>query len=319
MKLKHVIPALPVVAVLGLAWFTRRTARRVETFMPPKGYFVDVPGARLHVREAGSGPAILLIHGLGGQSAHFDYGMVDTLARSHRVVVVDRPGSGYSQRGPGTPADISTQAAALAALIDKLGLQRPTIAGHSLGGAIALTLALEHPEKVGALALIAPLTHVQRAPAPVFKALAIRSPWLRTCYAWTLATPGAIAGGKKALASVFAPEAAPRDFPVKGGGMLSLRPSQFLAASADMQALSGHMPALVARYGQLSVPTGVLYGREDAILDWRQHGQALAEKLPGLDLELVDGGHMLPVTQPQQTADFVARCAARAALTAERA
>ncbi|MGJ9416563.1 alpha/beta fold hydrolase [Massilia sp. CMS3.1] len=311
MTILLVILALPVLVLAGLAWFTHRTARRIEATMPAPGHFVDVPGARLHVREAGSGPAILLLHGLAGQTAHFDYGVFDDLARNHRVVAVDRPGSGYSQRDPGSAADLSTQAAALAALIDQLALGRPTVAGHSLGGAIALTLALEHPEKVGALALIAPLTHVQTASPEVFKALAIASPALRKLFAWTLATPGAIAGGKKVLAAVFAPEAAPRDFPVRGGGMLSLRPRQFLASSADMQALPGHMPALVARYGRLAVPTGVLYGREDAILDWTQHGQALADKVPGARLELVNGGHMLPVTQPPLVADFVARCARR--------
>jgi pimeloyl-ACP methyl ester carboxylesterase len=309
MKILLFLLALVVLVLGGLAWFTARTARRIETYLPPKGSFVDVPGARLHVREAGSGPAVVLVHGLGGQSAHFDYGVFESLARTHRVVAVDRPGSGHSQRDPGTAADLSTQAAALAALIGKLGLECPTVAGHSLGGAVALTLALAHPDRIGALALVAPLTHVQTAPPDVFKALAIASPLLRKLFAWTLATPAAIAGGSKVLAAVFAPERAPRDFPVRGGGMLSLRPRQFLAASADMQALPAHMPALVARYGQLARPTAVLYGRDDAILDWRQHGQALADKVPGLRLELVDGGHMLPVTQPELVADFVARCA----------
>ena len=309
--------ALVVLVILSLVWFTHRTARRIEAFLPPKGRFVDVPGARLHIREFGtdfgSGQAILLIHGLGGQTAHFDYGVADYLARRHRVVVVDRPGSGHSTREASTPADVSTQAASLAALIDKLGLERPTVAGHSLGGAIALTLALEHPAKVGALALVAPLTHVQDTAPEVFKALAIESSWLRKLFAWTLATPGSIAGGKKVLAAVFAPESAPRDFPVKGGGMLSLRPRQFLAASADMQALPGHMPRVQARYGELSVPTGVLYGREDAILDWQANGQALADKVAGARLLLVDGGHMLPVTQPQVVAEFVEQCARQAA------
>ena len=309
--------ALVLLVALGLAWFTHRTARRIEAFLPPKGAFVDVPGARLHVREfgtgTGSGPAILLIHGLAGQTAHFDYGVAEHLARNHRVVVVDRPGSGHSTRDPATPAVVSTQAASLAALIDRLGLGRPTVAGHSLGGAIALTLALEHPAKVGALALVAPLTHVQASAPQVFKALAIESPWLRKLFAWTLATPASIAGGKKVLAAVFAPESAPRDFPVKGGGMLGLRPRAFLAASADMQALPAHMPGVQARYRELSVPTGVLYGRGDAILDWQANGQALADKVAGARLQLVDGGHMLPVTQPQLVAEFIESCARQAA------
>ncbi len=314
MKIILVLLALLALAIAGLVWFTRRTARRIEAFMPPKGRFVDVPGARLHVRESGQpgAPAILLVHGLGGQSAHFDYGVADYLAQQHHVIAVDRPGAGYSERAETTPADVSTQAAALAALIERLGLERPTVAGHSLGGAVALTLALEHPDKVGALALVAPLTHVQDAPPAVFKALAIESPLVRKLFAWTLATPGAIAGSKKVLAAVFAPESAPRDFAVRGGGMLSLRPRQFLAASIDMQALPGHMPQVQARYGELSMPVSVLYGRDDAILDWQAQGQGLLDKVAHARLQLVGGGHMLPVTRPRLVAEFIEQSARQA-------
>ena len=309
MNILLTVVVVGVLVLLGLVWFTHRTARRIEAFLPPRGQFVSVPGARLHVREAGSGPAILLVHGLGGQNAHFDYGVFEQLAKHHRVIAVDRPGSGHSTRDRATPADISTQAAALAVLIDRLGLERPTVAGHSLGGAIALTLAIEHPERVGALALVAPLTHGLDTPPEVFKALAIASPFARTLFAWTLATPASIAGSTKVLGAVFGPEAAPRDFAVKGGGMLSLRPRQYLAASADMQALPGRMPHIQARYGELALPVGVLYGRQDAILDWQQNGQALVDKVAGARLQLVDGGHMLPVTQPQAVAAFIADCA----------
>lgn len=312
MKVLFFMMAVLALVLITLAWFTWRTARRIEAFLPPKGSFVDVPGARLHVRDSGSGPAILLLHGLGGHTAHFDYGVAEQLAQSHRVVMVDRPGSGYSQRDAASGADVAAQAAALAALIEQLGLGRPTVAGHSLGGAVALALALDHPGKVGALALVAPLTHVQAAPPAVFKALSIASPWLRGLFAWTLATPGALARGKKVLAAVFAPERTPHDFPVRGGGLLSLRPRQFLASSADMRALPGAMPGVAARYAELALPVGVLFGREDPILDWRQQGQALAGKVAGSRLELVDGGHMLPVTQPQLVAGFIAECARQA-------
>jgi len=307
--------AVAAIVLLGLAWFTRRTARRIEQFLPARGQFIDVPGGRLHVRESGpaSAPAVLLVHGLGGQMSHFDYGMVEQLARSFRVVVVDRPGSGHSPRDAMTPADVSTQAQALAVLIDQLGLGRPTVVGHSLGGAIALTLALEHPASVGALALVAPLTQALDQAPQVFKALTIETRWVRTLFAWTLATPGAIVGSKKVLAAVFAPERVPADFAVKGGGLHSLRPAQFLSASRDLQAVPLRMPHVQSRYAELTLPVSVLYGRQDAILDWQQNGQALVDRVPGARLELVDGGHMLPITQPALTAEFVER-AARTAL-----
>lgn len=291
--------------LLVLALFSRRTARRIEALLPPVGSFIEVEGVRLHVRDEGRGPAILMIHGLGGQMAHFDYGAVRGLSRRYRVVTLDRPGSGYSTRPDGVSADLATQARAIAAMMARLGLERPTVVGHSLGGAVALTLALDHPGQVGALALVAPLSHSPQSVPPVFRSMTIETVWLRRLFAATLAVPLGILGSPAVLRQVFGPEAVPPDFATRGGGLLSLRPRQFLAGSADVLALPGHMPQIEARYRELRMPVQVLFGRADRILDWRANGQALVDRLPGARLELVDGGHMLQVTQPERTARFI--------------
>lgn len=292
-----------------LALFTWYTARKVESVLPAKGRYVDVPGARLHVREFGEqragAPPILMIHGLAGQLSHYTYGVAGRLAERHRVIVVDRPGSGYSTRAPETAADLSTQAAALAALIRTLGLGKTFVVGHSLGGAVALTLAQEHPEQVLGLALLAPLTHMRDDVPAVFKGLTIQSPLMRKLLAWTLAVPASIRNSTRTLEVVFGPEPVPKDFALKGGGLLSLRPSAFLSASSDLQALPAYLPQVQARYPELRLPVHVLYGKDDRILDWKANGQALVDKVPGARLELVEGGHMLPVTQPGVTADFI--------------
>jgi pimeloyl-ACP methyl ester carboxylesterase len=289
--------------------FTWWTARKVESVLPAKGRLVDVPGARLHIREFGEqqagSPAILMIHGLAGQLSHYTYGVAGRLAAQHRVIVVDRPGSGYSTRAPEAAADLSTQAAALAALIRTLGLGPTFVVGHSLGGAIALTMALEHPQQVAGLALLAPLTHIRDDVPPVFAGLTIESPALRKLVAWTLAIPASIRNSAKTLEVVFGPEPVPKDFATKGGGLLSLRPSAFLSASSDLQALPARLPQVQARYAELRLPVSVLYGKDDRILDWKANGQALVDKVPGARLELVEGGHMLPVTQVEATAGFI--------------
>jgi pimeloyl-ACP methyl ester carboxylesterase len=298
-----------VLALAGLAFFSWYMARKVESVLPPAGRMVEVPGATLHVREQGSGPALLMIHGLAGQMAHYTYGIAERLAGDFRVVIVDRPGSGYSTRHAGTGADLSEQAAAIAALIDKLQLGRPLVVGHSLGGAVALALALEHPDRVSGLALIAPVSHMPDGVPPAFEGLTIESPLARKVVAWTLAIPLSIKNSAAVLAQVFGPEEVPRDFPTRGGALLSLRPSAFLSASADLQALPACLPQMQDGYARLRVPVSVLYGREDRILDWKANGQTLVDKVPGARLELVDGGHMLPLTQPQLCADFIREAA----------
>jgi pimeloyl-ACP methyl ester carboxylesterase len=304
--------------VLAGAWLsTLAIKRKVETLLPPKGRFVDVAGARLHVREVGAGPAILMIHGLGGQLAHFGYALAPQLAGRFRVVAVDRPGSGWSTATDS--ADLGGQAAALAALIERLALGRPLVVGHSLGGAVALRLALDHPDKVAGLALLAPLTHMPDGVPDVFRGLTIRSPLLRKLVAWTLATPSAIGKSAQTLAQVFGPDPVPKDFGMRGAGLLSLRPAAYLAASADLQALPAALPAQQARYGTLRLPLGILFGRGDRILDCRFHGQALADAVPGARLELIDGGHMLPVMHPDACAGFIDAMARASGLTRDGA
>jgi pimeloyl-ACP methyl ester carboxylesterase len=307
--------ALALVLLGGLALFAAYTARRVEAALPPEGRFVDVGGARIHYVERGSGPAtLLLIHGLGGTARHFTHSLVERLARDFRVVAMERPGSGHSTRAPGAGAGPRAQADAVAGVIRALGLGRPVLVGHSLGGAVALAAALEHPDLVSGLALISPLTHPAEEPPPALARLKLASPAARTMVAWTLAAPAAILRRREALDAIFGPDPVPRDYGTAGGGLLSLRPGAFVSASTDLVAIPDDMPALLERYPTLRVPVGVLFGTGDRILDPRVHGEGLRGRVPDLRVELVEGGHMLPLTAPDRAADLVRDVARRAGL-----
>jgi pimeloyl-ACP methyl ester carboxylesterase len=303
---------LLAIVIAGLVWFTSNTARRVEALLPPRGQFMDIDGQRIHYTDSGgSQPPVVMIHGLGGNMLHFGYAMADKLADRYRVILVDRPGAGYSTRPEDTPATLTAQAKTIATLIRRLGLKQPLLVGHSLGGALSLAIALDHPDCAGALALLAPLTHAIESPPDVFKGLEISSPLMRKAFAWTVATPLGIRRGPKLLAEVFAPEAAPADFPMRAGGLLGLRPSAFYNTSADMMAVQDVLPSYMARYKSLDIPMAMLFGRGDRLLDYRGQGEAMKIVCPALDLELVEGGHMLPMTQADRCVALVRRVAER--------
>jgi len=289
----------------GLVAFTALTARRVEKALPPRGKFLELDGARIHYLDKGSGPAILLVHGLGGQMGNFAYGVVERLMNEFRVVVIDRPGSGYSTRTSDDSAHLVAQAAYVAEFIRKLGLDRPLLAGHSLGGAIALRVALDHPETISGLALVAPLTHVPPHVPEPFRPLDIDSKLVRRLLAWTVATPMGILRGARVLKQIFHPDPVPADFPIRGGGILGLRPRSFYNVSADLVAADADLDSMVERYPTIRVPVSILYGTSDNILDYRFHGEAMQSKIPQLQLKLVPGGHMLPVSAPSVTASFL--------------
>ena len=305
-----------LIGVAALAALSAAMARRIERVVPPQGGFLDLDGERLHLLDKGAGRPLVMIHGLSGQMGNFTYALVDRLCDDFRVVAFDRPGSGYSTRASDAPAGVRAQAATLAKAIRALKLGNPVVVGHSLGGAVALAIALDHPDCVSALALIAPATHPVTSAPPVFRGLAaLGSPPLRRFFAWTLATPAGFIGRGWGTRQVFAPEPPPADFGTKGGGLLALRPGNVYASAADMMAamrLKEDIESMTHRYGSLRLPVGILFGRSDSILDWRAQGEAMKKEVPSLDLEIVEGGHMLPVTQPDVCAAFIRRIAAKA-------
>jgi pimeloyl-ACP methyl ester carboxylesterase len=120
------------------------------------GRFVDGASGRIFVRSAGeSGPALMLVHGLGGSSAHWQAQLL-ALGATCRVFAPDLRGHGRSERAVDGSYEVKAHAADLLAVADALGLDRFALAGHSFGAWVALELAATHPERITALALVDP-------------------------------------------------------------------------------------------------------------------------------------------------------------------
>ena len=299
-------------SMLGLVLFASFSNKKAEQFLPPAGQFAKLSQGTLHYLDEGQGPAVVLVHGLAGNFHNFTYGVSKPLSAQYRVIAVDRPGCGYSKRNPHADASLEAQADTLIELLDHLKIESAVFVGHSLGGAISLAAAQRHPSRIKALALIAPLTHQPESPAPVFKPLDIPSPVLRKLIGWTFAVPGTLFRMSTSLKFIFGPEKAPADFAIRGGGILALKPQTFITASSDLQQVKACMPNIEAAYASMTTPVHVLYGREDRILSAKLNGEYLAQRLPGTQLTLISGGHMLPVTQAEVTCQFIAGVAGKA-------
>ena len=125
---------------------------------------VRTSDGRLSVLQAGSGPPVVAIHGLGATKASF-LPTVAALAPRFTVIAMDLPGFGNSGKPVGAAYDPPFFADAVVALLDALELDRASIVGNSLGGRVALEVGLRHPDRVDRLALLAPSLAWRRRPA----------------------------------------------------------------------------------------------------------------------------------------------------------
>lgn len=298
--------------VLYLVLRTRNVALRSQALVPMAGRVEKVPGGSIHFVESGAANAqtVVLIHGLSGQLQHFTYAMADLLCEDFHVVAIDRPGCGYSERDSDDLADIGEQASMIGAFMDARGLKDPVLVGHSLGGSVALAVALQRGERIAALALLCPATHEPEETPEMFRGLEVSSPLMRRLIGFTIAVPMAQATAEKVLNMVFAPDTFPDDFLVRAGGALGLRPKSFVTASGDAVALPDALVRQVAEYENLSVPGGVLFAADDNVLAPSVHGEPMQKF--GLEYEEIAAhGHMIPITAPRECAEFVRRMAAK--------
>lgn len=286
-------------AGVGLALASTLLARDAERRVPADGHLLDVEGARLHFVDRGSGPPIVMVHGLGGQIRNFTHSLSDLLEGEHRVIAVDRPGSGYSLAKPGTEPTIRDQGLLVAHLVDKLGLEKPLLVGHSLGGAVALAAALAAPRRLGGLVLLAPLTQPQDKVPEVFRMLVRDSAVFRKLQARLVGVPLGRLAQRRALRIIFGPDPVPADFLTRGGGLLALRPGNMEASSFEISAAREDLTAMISRYGELDLPVSILFAREDQLLDPDLHGRRTAQAIPDATFEEIEGGHMLPITHPE--------------------
>ncbi len=241
-------------------------------------------GERVAVLEVGSGPPLVLVHGLRGESLVMLPLAARLAARGWRVVAVDLPGHGHSP-DPREPMDIGRAARIVRDAIGALGLDRPPVAGHSLGGWIAAWLALETPGAVGAVGLVA-AAGLPFEPPP-----------------WPDLLPRTVAEARRGLRLLFADPPPRVPAPV-----LWFAARRRVDASLDLlrSALSGRF-LLDGLLPGMAVPALVVAGEEDRIVPLAA-ARGMAEELPGGRLEVVPrAGHMLVIEAPDRVAGILDR------------
>lgn len=289
--------ALFVLAVLAAcAGVTLAGTWAIERANPPAGRFVEVEGGRLHVVELGprDAPPVLLLHGASGNLADMRVALGERLAQRYRVILVDRPGHGWSDR-PGGAADAlpSSQAKLIHQALTRLGVTRPIVVGHSWSGALATAYALAYSDGVRGLVLLAPVTHPWPGGIGWINDV-VALPVIGPLIARTLILPAGYFMLKPGVAGVFRPDAPPENYGERTGVAMLLRPREFIANAQDLSKLKEFVRTQSQRYGELKMPVTIIAGDKDPVVYTDIHSRAIARQAAQAKLNVLPGvGHMV--------------------------
>lgn len=290
---------------LGAQW----KARRAEAKYPPSGEFVVVDGCRYHYKIAGTGMPVVLVHGTGASFQDYDYGVFEELAANFRVVAVDRPGHGYSQRRNGDIGTPMAQAGLVHEVVRQVGIPRAIIVGHSWSGALALSYALQFPaDTAGVVVVQGTLYRDPEMMRPVLRLLSMRV--VGPILAYSIMPFAGQSGIRQSVERAFYPDPVPTDYLDRALAMWT-RPAQARAIAIDARRRFEVIDELSRQYSAVTCPVRGVVGARDELFDPSKQLLRLTREVPSVHLDVIaDAGHEIPQTRPAAVVEAVGALAA---------
>ncbi|MDI1265524.1 MAG: alpha/beta hydrolase [bacterium] len=296
--------ALIVVAALAvLALVTQAGVLLAQRDHPARGRMVEVDGATLHVVDIGprdaAGPPIVMLHGASSNLEVMRQPVGERLAQHRRVILIDRPGHGWSTRDRLEDSTPEIQGRMVAQALQKLGVGKAIFVAHSWAGALGLRIALDQPQMVAGLVLLAPVAYPWPGGVGRYNQW-IATPVIGPLLAHTITLPLGLLLAEPGARGVFLPQPMPHDFVRNTATALLLRPREFLANARDLVTLKAAVAGQAPRYAGIKAPITVIAGDEsDKTVSTRIHSRPLAAAAPDAKLIVLPGvGHMVQNAAP---------------------
>ena len=296
-------------ALAASALYTAAKTRAAEQETPPIGQFLTVDGVRLHYVERGRGPALVLIHGNGMMIQDFLVsGIVDDLATRYRVIIIDRPGYGYSER-PRALWTPRAHATLFQKALQQLGVTQAIVLGHSWGSLVAVALALQAPQLVRSLVLASGY-YYPTVRADVLLSSPVAMPGIGDLMRHTVSPVLGRVLQPAMIKAMFAPAEVTERFDQEFPKAMMLRPIQLRASAEDAALMTPVTVELEKHYRDLTLPVVIIVGGDDQIADVDRHSKRLHSELPASELVVVPGmGHMIQHLAPKEVIAAIDRAA----------
>ena len=289
-------------ALAILALITQAGVVAIQRAYPAQGRMIEVTGATLRVVEIGpreaAGPAIVMIHGASSNLESMRKPLGDLLAGNHRVILIDRPGHGWSTRAREQDSTPAIQGRMIEEALEKLGVGPVIMVVHSWAGALGAWMALEYPQRVAGLVMLAPVAYPWPGGVGWYNKL-VTTPVIGPLLAYTITLPLGTFLTAPGARNVFLPQTMPPDFVRDTATPLLLRPREFLANARDLVTLKAAVAEQAPRYGEIRAPTVVITGDSDNTVSPDIHSRPFAAAVPNAKLIVLSGvGHMVQNAAP---------------------
>jgi len=291
-----------VLALAMLALITQAGVVALQRAYPAQGRMIEVAGAALHVLDIGprdtTSPPIVMLHGASSNLETMRWPLGDLLAKNHRVILIDRPGHGWSSRARLSDSTPAIQGRMIDEALGKLGIGRAIFVVHSWAGALGARMALDYPDRVAGLVMLAPVAYPWRGGVGWYNKL-ITTPLIGPLLAYTITLPLGYFLTEPGARNVFAPQAMPDGFVENSATPLLLRPREFLANAWDLVTLKAAVIEQAPRYAEIKAPVVVIAGDADNTVWPTIHSRPFVATVPNAKLILLPGvGHMVMDAAP---------------------
>src|SRR3954470_7811983 len=302
-RIAPMISLLLLAILAALALITQAGVAVLQRNHPAQGSTVSVPGARLNILDIGPrhapGPPIVMLHGASSNLEVMRQPVGERLAASHRVILIDRPGHGWSSRANVRDSTPGIQARMIDEALTKLGVGSAIFVAHSWAGALGLRIALNYPQRTAGLVMLAPVAY--RWPGGVGRYNRILTvPVIGPLLAYTITLPLGTLLAESGVRGVFLPQTMPDGFIGNTATSLLLRPREFLANAWDLVTLKAAVAAQAQDYAAIKAPITIISGDVDKTVSTNIHSRPLAATVPNAKLIVLPGvGHMVQNAVPE--------------------
>ncbi len=267
---------------------------------PLQSRFIDVDGLRLHYLEGGEGEPVLMLHGWP-TSSYLYRNVGARVADGRRVLALDLPGFGKSDKPPGASYSFRFYADAITGFLDAVGVGRTGLVVHDLGGPVGLWWMVHNRDRTSSLVLLNTLVYPTPSWAVVAFVVASYIPGLRYLLAspWGLATAMRLGTCREDLPEDVVPAV---QEPFAG------TPARRVLLKAGHSLHPGGMKTIAEKLPEFDGPVRVVYGTRDRILpDVARTMARVARDLPRAEVTALDGcGHFLQEDRPDEIGDLLA-------------